>query len=355
MQTIQNPIDKADFPRFGTPQDQLRFLLGYAVLAPSARNTQPWLWQIEGDEVTLRADETRILPALDPLGRELFISCGAALGHLCLAIHGVGHAPLVQLFPDRDQPDLLARVRLASFRPPTDDDKLLFGFITERHTHRGPFEERALSPELLQTLEHEAQQEGASLYVAQTEEERGALINLIERGDLIQNSNPRARRDVADWIAPHGDRDDGIPASALGIGDLLSHLAPLATRVFDRGEAIADKDVKLADNAPVLAVLCTPQDGPESWLDAGQALSRVLLRARASGVWASFFNQPVEVDEVWVSLRRIVGTSRFPQLIFRLGYAQPVPATPRRPLSEVTNIHDLPFDSDEVDPLAGKI
>ncbi len=44
MQAIQNPINEADFPRFGSPQDQLRFLLGYAVLAPSARNTQPWLW-----------------------------------------------------------------------------------------------------------------------------------------------------------------------------------------------------------------------------------------------------------------------------------------------------------------------
>ncbi len=283
------------------------------------------------------------MPALDSQGRELIISCGAALGHLCLAIHGVGHAPLVQLFPDSKQPDLLARVRLASHRPPTDDDKLLFGFITERHTQRGQFEDRALSPELLQTLQSEAEQE------------RGDLIDLIERGDLIQNSNPFARRDVADWIAPHGERDDGIPASALGMGDLLSHIAPFAMRAFDRGEAIAAKDVKLADNAPVLAVLCTPQDGTESWLDAGQALSRVLLRARASGVWASFFNQPVEVDEVWVGLRRIVGASRFPQLIFRLGYAQPVPATPRRPLGEVTNIHDSPFDSNEIDHLAGKI
>jgi nitroreductase len=36
-----------DFPIAGTPAEQLRFLLHYAVLAPSGHNSQPWLFKID--------------------------------------------------------------------------------------------------------------------------------------------------------------------------------------------------------------------------------------------------------------------------------------------------------------------
>ena len=118
----------------------------------------------------------------------------------------------------------------------------------------------------------------------------------------------------------------------------MSHLAPLVHRVLNQGDAIAKKDAKLAGNAPVLAVLSAAEDGPAGWLAAGQALARVLLCAQSQGVWASFFNQPIQVDGAWPELRRMVGIQCFPLLVFRLGYADPVGATPRRSVDEVTAI-----------------
>ena len=41
------------FPSWGGPAERLRFLLQWAVLAPSRHNTQPWLFEIEGDELRL--------------------------------------------------------------------------------------------------------------------------------------------------------------------------------------------------------------------------------------------------------------------------------------------------------------
>jgi nitroreductase len=35
-----------EFPSDGFTADQLEFLLGYAILAPSIHNTQPWLFQV---------------------------------------------------------------------------------------------------------------------------------------------------------------------------------------------------------------------------------------------------------------------------------------------------------------------
>lgn len=335
MPTLTPPIHQADFPRNGTSQDQLHFLVGYAILAPSSHNTQPWLFEIEGNEVLLRADSARAMTALDPDGRELMMSCGAALQHLILAIHAFGYAAIVQVLHDPTQPDLLARVRLSTPRETTPDDELLFRFIKERHTHRGHFAARDLPPVLMNALQQEAQQEGASLTLIRNPEQQQALITLIKAGENIQNMDAAVRRDVADWIAPSGHRTDGIPANAMGIGNLMSHFAPLVRRAFDQGPALAEKEGELADNAPVLAVLSTPEEGPPAWIAAGRALGRVLLRARAEGVYASFFSQPIQVDEAWNQLRFIVGESQFPQLVFRLGYAEPVPATPRRPVDEV--------------------
>jgi hypothetical protein len=86
----------------------------------------------------------------------------------------------------------------------------------------------------------------------------------------------------------------------------------------------------------VLAVLGTETDTPLEWLSAGQALGRVLLRARAEGIDASYLNQPIEVPELRPRLRDTIGASGLPQLLLRMGYGPEVRPTPRRPVEEIS-------------------
>ncbi len=90
-----------------------------------------------------------------------------------------------------------------------------------------------------------------------------------------------------------------------------------------------------AAGSPVLAVLGTHDDAPESWLCAGQSLARALLRARVAGLQASYLNQPVEVADLRRQLRQALGLSGVPQLVLRFGYGEDVPPTPRRPVEDV--------------------
>ena len=61
-------VSERQFPRDGTKSEQLKFLLNYAILAPSSHNTQPWLFKIVGDNtIELYADRTRGLPLVDPV------------------------------------------------------------------------------------------------------------------------------------------------------------------------------------------------------------------------------------------------------------------------------------------------
>ena len=121
-----------------------------------------------------------------------------------------------------------------------------------------------------------------------------------------------------------------MPGYALGIGNVASYMEPFFMRAFDWGEERAARDRSLVDGSPLLVVLGTENDRPEDWIRAGQALARLLLRAASSGVFASYLNQPIKLEELrtrFVSLIRRPGS---PQLLFRLGFGDVLRATPRR-------------------------
>ncbi|HKV08512.1 MAG TPA: nitroreductase [Thermoanaerobaculia bacterium] len=329
-------VAEAEFPWTGRTAERLAFCVRYAVLAPSGHNTQPWRFKIERDVVELWADRSRALPVVDPEGRELAISCGAALYHLRLAVRHYGHVGEVEILPDPKKPDLFARIRLGQLYEIPDAEELLFRMIPRRRTNRQPFAEKAVPDTLLSALRMAASQERAWLYIVDDSRERQVLTDLITEGDRLLWHDPDFRRELAEWTRTNRTRShDGIPGHALGMNGLASYAGPLVMRTFDLGEKQAEKDRLLVEGAPVLAVLGTGEDTPASWLAAGQALARVLLRARVERVWASFQNQPVEVPGLRSQVPGLIGRTGFPQMILRLGYGPEPEPTPRRGAGEV--------------------
>jgi nitroreductase len=341
MSTLSlNPWDvrATDFPVTGTAAEQWCFLLQYAVLAPSGHNTQPWLFKTDRDMIELYADRSRALPVVDPDDRELTISCGAALFHLRLALRHFGYASTVVIFPDRHNPDLLARIHLGERTAVAAvEEQALFEAICKRRTNRQAFEQRAVpAPELI-ALQEAAQREGARLFILQEEDDRHAVADLIALADQMQWTDKHFRRELAAWTrsGPSELRQDGIPVSALSFGKLVSYVNLRSGRTFDMGNGQAARDRQLVAGSPLLAVLGTDLDTPYDWLMTGQALARILLYARSQEVWASFLNQPIEIPEVRLMLHNLTRRSGFPQLLLRMGYGPEVPPTPRRSVSEV--------------------
>ncbi|MBJ7455905.1 MAG: nitroreductase [Thermoleophilia bacterium] len=329
-------VSDADFPKDGDPESTLRFLLRYAILAPSGHNTQPWLFAVGDGAIGLYADRTRALPVVDPDDRELTISCGAALETLLVAMRHFGHRGTVWLAPDPDDEDLLARVALGDGEPPGRDEEELFGGIPRRHSNRQAFEDRDIPGVLADRLVADAEMHGAWLCLVRGDG-RAAVADLVAEGDRAQMADKRFRRELAAWVHPNRSRShDGMRGYGFGFGDLMSHGGPLAIRAFDLGKGQAAKDRELAQGSPLLAVLGTAADDPASWLRSGRALQRVLLRARTNDVWSSYLNQPIEVDALRPRLADVIGRAgQFPQLIVRLGYGVEVKPQPRRPLEAV--------------------
>jgi hypothetical protein len=329
-------VSETDYPNGADIERRVRFLLRYAILAPSGHNTQPWLFGIRGGTIELRADRTRALPVVDPDDRALVISCGAALGALRIAARRFGFAAAVESLPNPNDEDLLARVTLEQGDPPSEDDNELFAAIPERRSNRQAFEDRDLPGDLAERLVADAQEEGVWLHPARGDD-RAAIAGLIAEGDMIQMADKRFRRELASWVHPNRDRShDGMRGYGFGFGELMSHAGPLVIRAFDLGRGQAAKDRELAEGSPLLSVFVTESDDPAAWLGTGQALQRVLLRARAAQVWSSFLNQPVEVPELRPRLAETIGwQGDYPQLVVRLGYGPQVKPEPRRAVEEV--------------------
>ena len=324
------------FPKEASTSERLAYLLNYAVLAPSSHNSQPWQFEVEEGAVNVYADRNRALPIVDPQDRELVMSCGAALFNLRISLRRFGLVPRVVLLPRPHEADLLARVELESHEMPGSEVLCLFEAIRRRRTNRGPFDGRPIPVDVLSRLTAVSEREKAAIVQVTSSRQRQEVGQLIAEADRHQAGDPEFRRELSSWLRPDtSEAMDGLRGENVGMSGWASYAAPLLIRTFDWGSRRAARDEEIASGSPALLVLWTPADDVREWLSAGQALEAVLLAVTAEGLSASFLNQPVEVPEMRERLREILAIEGHPQLVVRLGFASPVPASPRRPVAEV--------------------
>jgi len=328
-------VDLHAYPTSEPPLEQLRYLIGLAVLAPSTHNSQPWRFRVVDDAIEVWADASRQLRRIDPERRQLIMSCAAALFHLRVAIRRWGNADEVEYLPEPAHPDLIARVRRGRrIRPGLRDVELVLA-IPRRRTNRAPFLTRPVAAALGDALEREAATEGAWL-VRLHPHDKLDVARLIAYADRKQLADPSFRRELARWLVPRGSRrPDGIPMVRRDLPSALPLAGLALVRTFDLGSGIAAREEELATHSPVLAILGTDLDEPRDWITAGEAMEAALLRATELGLAASFLNQAIEEPELRRSITRAAHRPGFAQLILRFGWGLDVPPTPRRHVESV--------------------
>jgi nitroreductase len=307
-----------------------RRIVAAAGAAPSIHNTQPWRFRVAGDDLLeVHGDPERMLWVADAHGRALHLSCGAALFNLRLAARITGAKPLVWPLPDpQAEPTLMASVQLAPGRPATFGERELFGSIWQRHTSRAPFSGLRIPDAVWVAMEQAA---GAEFALLRPLDAAGAARVLRIAADAEQElaEDFDHRVELAHWIGT--DRDDGVPATALGS---RPDRDPPPVRDLGRAAPATPLPAGSYEPRPQLAVLATARDDTADWLRAGQALQRVLLTATIAGLAASFLYQPVELHD----MRRSAGWwpwPECPQIILRLGYGPVGAGSPRRRVDDI--------------------
>jgi hypothetical protein len=326
-------LEKATMKRYASTR-QLQHVVQAASLAPSVHNTQPWHFVQVPHGLALHADESRRLSVLDPDGRQMHLSCGAALFQARAAARALGLDAAVTLMPAGESSDWLADIELTKGDAPTEAEIRTATAILRRHTFRGAFEQRIVPAELVEDFRLDAEREGGLLLHVADEGYLVELEVLLSRADMHEESDEGYRRELARWVHAETTASDGVPDRALGMVAGSS----LRQRDFSlaRPEA-ADGSAPVAEH-PVVVVLATADDERASWLRAGQALAAVLLRAASAGVQAQPLGQVTDLPAYRQGLRSALGMVGTPQLVLRMGYAAPTGATPRRELDDVLTV-----------------
>jgi hypothetical protein len=321
--------------------DILRDAVAAAVMAPSSHNTQPWRFRLIESTLELYADPGRQLHVIDADRRQQITSCGCALYNARVAVRARGFVDDVTVnLADSQDPYLLATLRLGTPHITTDLEHELVAAIPNRRTNRRPFLPRPVALDVTDAMIEAAAAEGATM-VRLDPEQKHQLGHLIDEADRLQYGDPAFRAELAHWLRPTGSRKhDGIPFVEKEYGSALPFTVMRALRSPGIGDQFGALEDSLVQGAPVVAVIGTISDDPADWLDCGQALEAVLLRATALGMSAAFFNQVLEIPGLRNQVTNLVPQIGSPQMVFRLGYPEDAvhhPA-PRRDLSDVLEV-----------------
>lgn len=329
--------DVNDFPHDSGLEQQLEVLVGFATLAPSSHNSQPWMFALGIDWVDIIADRRRALPVTDPMDRELAISCGAAVYFFEVAARRFGLQTSIEILPDPEYLDHLVRIHVQPGLPPEPDEMSTFSAIQKRRTDRGDFPTETIPDTVTDACQSLAALRGVNVKQFKTSEDLSSIGALVAEADRRLFGDIRFRRELSAWIhASRSETCDGIPAVAFGMPHLLSPIGNFVVRAFDIGHMVAKVDeTRVLTASPVVLSFSTALDDPAAWIETGRALAAVLLYLAAHDLTASYLNQVVQTHELRATFSEMIGDA-IPQVLLRVGRGHPgIPPTPRRPVSEV--------------------
>lgn len=318
-------------------EETVRAALRLAVRAPSVHNCQPWRWRVGPGTVQLYLDGSRQVPATDPHGRDLLISCGAALHHLTVGLASLGCGARVRRMPDPGHPGHLATVEPFP-QPATAADAALAAAISRRRTDRRRFSSWPVPAELIGELLELADVLGVGLEVITDPALRWRLFRAITSAAAQQAADPAYAAELASWSGRDDDAEAGVPAANAPRTQHVPGQMPL--REYARPSLPQPPSTGEPENAALL-LLTTPSDTAREWLRVGEATSAVLLTATREGLASSPLTQPLEIANTrqFVRARVARAHSAYPQILLRLGWAPvgspELPPTPRRSLDDV--------------------
>ena len=324
-----------------------RYVVAEAIWAPSVHNTQPWRFVDDGQQISLYADVDRGLPVADPDGREMMISCGAALFNARLALRRLGYVPETRVLPDPGHPALVARVSWRQRAPVCEFERRLSGQVHLRRTHRGAFDPEPVPRDLLAALCGSAARDGTALRIVADDGQRAALAATVQAAEHHLRLDAERIRELARWSpAPGSARRDGVPVTSYprraertdpyfpGRDFACGHgwgMPPLSTARLPRA-------------AGAVGLLTTVADRRENWVNAGQALQRMLLTASTCGAAVALHSQPIELPWLREFIRTQLSGGAYPHVVLRIGMAVQAADSVRR------GVDDVLFPSDAAAP-----
>ncbi|RPI24776.1 MAG: hypothetical protein EHM61_16180 [Acidobacteria bacterium] len=319
------------FPR------QIVELVKLASMAPSKYNTQPWSFRMEGDRIRISPDLSRGLPAADPHNRALYISLGCALENLLVGAECYGLRAEIDYHLEPDEPHSVD-IRLARTLTCQGDPELLRA-IADRQTTRGKYRgDRIAAPDLRKLVEA-SRQPGVHFGLLTDPHEVRPIVEAVRESNRRLLADPAFVDEMLSWIRftarETESKSDGLNHRVLGLPPLPSWLAGPTTRKFLLRRKLRRRE-ELIPGSAALMLFAVDKNDPLHWIRAGRSFERVALTAAGLNIRLSHLMPACDVVQSRIRLSSFLGlNSEAPVLLLRIGYAEPTPASLRRPVEDL--------------------
>lgn len=319
------------------PGSDLHRAIGMGGHAPSLHNSQPWRWEVKADDVLLRRDPTRWLHVTDPDGHDQLISCGAALRGARISLTADGWATAVTHQPDAHDPNLLARIHVVGTVPVSNHDLALSVAVVQRVTDR-----RLLDATRIDAAERddllEAVSETDTFVNLIRDTQAASFATLMSEATEETDVDPEQSVELAGWVRDQV-APDGVPLSAVPTPTIQPRHSDIPQRSFSADGRGTLAVVGGVDEAPMFAVVLTRGDDTSSRVQAGEVMMQLMLEAQIRGISTCPASQVVDHPARRHQLSQLLGGTVHAQMVLRMGHPvgtrEPLPRTPRRPLSAI--------------------
>lgn len=345
MDLIRN-IKKFDFWKQNTNLEKITFLLGYAVLAPSYYNSQPWLFKIDGNKCKFYLNPKIKLKEGDSDERNLHISLGCAIENIVIASRYFGVLGKIETILENgkytstdisfDFKKLLSDSE-NNLQLDKEYEKLV-DYIPLRQNTKDAFKNISIPPDVISRLSMFAFLEdfsGLRIDFLTNKEQILSLGNIVASGVKQKFKNKLYRIELANWLRNNfSSKKEGLLIQAQNLPSLLWVAIYYLVPFLNVGSFFAKADLKSFKTAPAVCIIGGWEEKvpvlsndtskplkskPETWVNAGRLTQRLLLEFTARGYSASVFSSATESGELYKDIQKLVGMTERPEIIFCVG------------------------------------
>ena len=318
-------------------------LIRAATQAPSGHNSQPWWFETTEHSIIISPNLDKALPAVDGQHRELFISLGCALENLCTKATELHYQTQVSFC---DEGVITVELQKSDTIIPDP----LATVIEKRQTNRSEYEDKNIDPVLLQSLMDRLYKEvpetkgQVKLYTfAKETPPFEILTQAVLQGNTVQMGDPAFKSELLSWIRfnkKHSESThDGLSYAVLGAPNLPRWVTEPIVKASLKAKTQNKTDLKKIQSSSHMVLLTTEKNDIATWIQTGRTLERFLLLLTQEGIAHAYLNQPCEVPEISATLRENLPIAHaYPQILLRLGYAQPMAYSKRKDIREVIKV-----------------
>lgn len=337
-------ISLGTFPIDGSIEEKIKFILQYALLAPSSHNTQPWIFSVIDSKINIRFNIERKLPISDPVEREMYISMGCCISNIYMALNAFEVPYKADFIINNNAEDFLCRIIIQKdfFHFDAAKKNIFLKSIQSRHSNRkfhdiSNFHQRKLENILDEFSESELKDSSIDFSIISHENKNFKKIADLSVSSLKKAmSNKLFTKELSDWVKNNYTKSSvGMPGFLMNVPTPVSFFLPLLIKYFPSPQKNFEDEMKLFLEGTQSFLVVSGDDTKESWIKTGIEIQKFLIFLEKEGYSASFHTAIIEIDDFHDQLQKIMVSKKRPLCFLRIGKAKEIGKTaPRLSLNE---------------------